>query len=679
MQRSCGIGLVWIIVGLVVASTGCSGSGDAEATSDRAVERATAQESEDWETSDGSRDEDGSSFPAGGFPMLSTVNELNATDAASGDAFGRSIAIQGETAVVGAPSDDHDGKSDVGAVYVFGKGGDVWLQRHKLTPSDGAAGDAFGSSVAIDGDTIVVGARLASPDEVSSAGAAYVYTLEGSEWSEQQKLIASDAAESDMFGRSVDIIGETVVVGAYEHDPAGAVYVYVRSGGSWSEQARLTPSDADEGDGFGSSVAIDGATIAAGSQFDKVGDKREAGSAYVFVRRAGAWSEQAKLTPSDVEAGQRFGNSVALDRGTAVVGSSVANHGGMERAGSAYVYVRSGGGWSEQTKLVAKDAAADDEFGVAVDLYADMLAVGAWEDVSDPNAAGGDDGQGAAYAPMPRRAIATAGVSPSRVRRYSSGPRVGPTTERMRRVRDSPTTFRSISMRTGSTTGRTTVRGPPTPGRGTGTRTGSATRAMSVPTRRTRPRRMSTGTGRATCATIVAARLARRATTAAVFRHATRRRIARRTASASRGPVGRRVVPRRTARPASRATGGGVTRSARPTGTVEPASGVSGTPVGRPIARMSPAVIARRATEEPATRSVRPTGTVGMANSASTRRVGRSTVPTSRVRETKVAIGPVAIRNVSPLATAATAGCASRTPVYRRSGWTPPWPIRPQR
>ena len=166
--------------------------------------------------------------------------------------------------------DDGAAGVDQGSAYVFVRSGGVWSQQQKLLASDAAAGDLFGVSVAISGETVVVGAPFDDGAAGFDQGSAYVFVRSGGVWSQQQKLEASDAAAGDMFGSSVAISGETVVVGAPLDDGAagtdqGSAYVFVRSGGVWSQQQKLEASDAAAVDCFGFSVAISGETVVVGA------------------------------------------------------------------------------------------------------------------------------------------------------------------------------------------------------------------------------------------------------------------------------------------------------------------------------------------------------------------------------------------------------------------------------
>ncbi|MFN0277176.1 MAG: choice-of-anchor V domain-containing protein [Pyrinomonadaceae bacterium] len=315
-------------------------------------------------------------------PCVGTWSEQahpTASDGAASDSFGVSVAISGDTAVVGAFLDDNAGGTDAGSAYIFVRSGTVWTLQQKLTASDGVAGDRFGVSVAISGDTVVVGADAPTSAGGTGAGSAYVFTRSGTVWTQQQKLTASDGGTNDEFGDSVSISGDTVVVGAPFDDTAsgtnaGSAYVYTRSGTVWTEQQKLTASDAAADDLFGLSVALSGDTVVAGVYADDdVGFN--SGSAWVFTRSGTVWSEQQKLTASDGAIGDDFGISVAISGETVVVGSSFDDNVGFS-SGSAYVFTRSGTVWSEQQKLTASDAAAGDEFGVTVSVSGDTVVVG---------------------------------------------------------------------------------------------------------------------------------------------------------------------------------------------------------------------------------------------------------------------------------------------------------------
>lgn len=298
---------------------------------------------------------------------------LLASDAAAGDRFGAAVALSGDTAVVGAPWDDTISGSEAGSAYVFTRSGTVWTQQAKLTAADAAVGDEFGFSVALSGDTAMIGARLDDLVAGSNAGSAYVFTRAGSMWSEQAKLVASFAAMSDQFGYSVALSADTALVAAPMDDTgagsdAGSATVFTRSGTLWSEQTQLFAADATAGDWFGFAVALDGDTALVGAPEDDTAGGSNAGSVYAFTRSGVLWSQQAKLTATDGWGSDEFGWALSLAGDIALIGAPGDDHPGAGNAGSAYVFGRSGAVWSELGKLTAGDGALNDGFGLAVAL-----------------------------------------------------------------------------------------------------------------------------------------------------------------------------------------------------------------------------------------------------------------------------------------------------------------------
>ena len=256
----------------------------------------------------------------------------------------------------------------------------------KLTAGDGAANDYFGYSVSISGDTAVVGAW----QDDSSKGSAYVFVRSGTTWSQQAKLLASDGAGGDQFGMSVSISGDTVVVGAAGDDDqggnSGSAYVFTRSDSTWSQQQKLVAGDGVPVDLFGYSVSISGDTAVVGATLGD-GKVTNSGSAYVFVRSDSTWSQQAELKASDGASSDFFGKSVSISGDTAVVGAYWDDDDGTS-SGSAYVFERTDSAWSQQTKLTADDGAAGDLFGVSVSTSGDTAVIGAHEDDDDGTSSG---------------------------------------------------------------------------------------------------------------------------------------------------------------------------------------------------------------------------------------------------------------------------------------------------
>lgn len=287
------------------------------------------------------------------------LRKLIASDAAADATFGRSVAISGNVAIVGAQRHNNT----AGAAYLF----DVTTGQElfKLTASDAMPDKFFGGSVAISGNTAIVGA---SSDDHAGSGSGSAYLFDVTTGQQLAKLTASDASANDLFGISVAISGNTALIGAAfdddRGDRAGSAYLFDVT--SRQQIAKLTPSDAAPA--FGGSVAISGnmALVSGGWRLDCCGS--DTGAAYLFD--VTTRQELAKITPSDGLAGDEFGDTVAISGNTAIVGASRHNN----LAGSAYLYDLTTG--RELTKLIASDAAANDEFGFAVAISGNTAIVG---------------------------------------------------------------------------------------------------------------------------------------------------------------------------------------------------------------------------------------------------------------------------------------------------------------
>jgi FG-GAP repeat protein len=273
--------------------------------------------------------------------------------------FGSSVAISGDTALVGVGANSY-----VGVVHIFTRDGSGnWSEQNKIIASDASEGDNFGSSVALSGNTVLVGAS--GDNDFGNSGSAYIFTRDASgNWSEQDKIIASDASTGGKFGSSIVMSADTMLVGASE-----AAYIFTRDGsGNWNEQNKIIASDASVGDNFGSSVALSGNTVLVGASGDD-DNGGNSGSAYIFTRDgSGNWSEQDKIIASDASTGGKFGSSIVMSADTMLVGASEA----------AYIFTRDGSGnWSEQNKIIASDASVGDNFGSSVALSGNTVLVGA--------------------------------------------------------------------------------------------------------------------------------------------------------------------------------------------------------------------------------------------------------------------------------------------------------------
>ena len=272
------------------------------------------------------------------------LQELTASDGAADGQFGNSIAVSGNVAVVGAVASNNR----QGAAYVFVRSGGTWSQRAELTASDGAYVDTFGSSVAVDRSTIVVGSPCHLYHDNCGAGAAYVFVESDGIWSQQAELTASDGVDGDAFGWSVAVSGGRVVVGApcgiYLDDTcqdAGQAYVFVESGGMWPQQAKLISSDGRGGffgDQFGWSVAVSGSCVAVGSPQHAVGSNSSQGAAYMFVQSGTTWSQRAELIASDGAAYDFLGRSATVRGCTILAGAPFHAVGSNAVQGAAYVF-----------------------------------------------------------------------------------------------------------------------------------------------------------------------------------------------------------------------------------------------------------------------------------------------------------------------------------------------------
>jgi hypothetical protein len=304
---------------------------------------------------------------------------LVAADGAQGDQFGNTVALAGDTLIVGAGGVAVGDNPSQGAAYVFVRSNTTWSLQQRLVANDGADGDGFGFRVALAGDTAVVGAYFATVDGKPQQGAAYVFVRTGTTWSQQQKLVANDGAKGDQFGQSLALVGDTTLIGAPFANGTtgwqGAAYVFMRSDTTWQQQQKLVAADAANNDLFGISVALTGDTAVIGASGAAVGSNPVQGAAYVFVRSGPTWSQQQKLISADGAEGDQFGWSVALAKDTAVI-SGIGIAAGRWH-GPAYLFLQSNNTWRQQQQLVAAAGADHDLFGNAVALSDDLALFGA--------------------------------------------------------------------------------------------------------------------------------------------------------------------------------------------------------------------------------------------------------------------------------------------------------------
>ena len=289
--------------------------------------------------------------------------------------IGRTTA---DYAIIGAPGDDGAAK-DAGAAYIYAFSGKNWKQEGKLTAADAAAGDAFGFVVSVDGTTAVVGAPKSDVGAAKNTGAAFVFVRDANRWKQHAKLIPKDFARSDALGEAVYIQKDTVIIGAPGHTHggvrfAGAVFVFERDGDTWREQAKLTAEDAAASDRFGVSVGIEGDTVIVGSLLNDAGGTKDAGAAYIFVRNGITWTQQAKLIAPGKKKGDHFGAGVATTGKIAVVGAPLREEAGLG-TGAAYSFVNVDGVWKNAKRVVPDDAAANLVFGSTIAISGDTIVV----------------------------------------------------------------------------------------------------------------------------------------------------------------------------------------------------------------------------------------------------------------------------------------------------------------
>lgn len=296
--------------------------------------------------------------------------KLVAEPAFADDTLGGKVALKNDVAMLGVMRRDDKGK-DSGAVVSFERKSSIWKQHHIFTAPDAKPGDAFGQSIALTESHLIIGAPRNDALGVDS-GAAYLYKRESGTWHYQTKITASDGAAGDLFGISVAIDGNTILVGADLHDEkaenAGAVYVYILDNNQWKQEAKLMASDGGKTDIFGVRVAISENTALVSARRDDIeGLGVDAGSAYIFERTGSSWAQKVKLISPDGQADDRFGRSVALSQGTAIVSAMNHDANGTD-TGAMYVYNKDNEGWHYTSKVVAKSSKTGDKFGWSLGL-----------------------------------------------------------------------------------------------------------------------------------------------------------------------------------------------------------------------------------------------------------------------------------------------------------------------
>jgi hypothetical protein len=295
------------------------------------------------------------------------------SDGLGGDEFGYRAALRGDTAVVTAFSATVNGVVAQGSAYVFNQTAGTWTESEKLLASDGGLFDNFGASVALAGDLLVIGANGATVGQNPAQGALYVFNKVGENWVEVQKLIADDGAAFDNFGISVALDGQSIVAGAPSamidgKFGQGAAYRFAQVGGVWTQVQKLVADDGASGDAFGISVAMNNRVALVGAYNAQVNGISGAGAVYAFARSGGLLVQSQKLSADDPGFFANFGNAIALSDKRALIAADVSTVDGHTSAGKAYLFRAGGGEWYLSQTFTASDAATDDFFGAAIAL-----------------------------------------------------------------------------------------------------------------------------------------------------------------------------------------------------------------------------------------------------------------------------------------------------------------------
>lgn len=300
--------------------------------------------------------------------------KLNALDGAREDRFGLAVCLSNDRALIGAPTDDDNGDSS-GSVYVFEFDGSTWSETAKLISSNGADGDRFGAAIDLSANRALIGSPL-HENNGSRTGAAHMFEFDGANWNETGRLIAMDGGADDLFGASVDLFGDSALIGAERFDDgspdSGAAFFFHFDGTSWNESGKLTPSDAEAGDRLGGSVGLSGERALIGAAFSDA-DGTDSGAAYVFDFNGANWSEVRKFTAGTSAAKDRFGESVDSSRTRVLVGAP----GEDDDTGAVHVFEFDGMTWSSTASLIASDGSIREEFGASVALSGNRALVGA--------------------------------------------------------------------------------------------------------------------------------------------------------------------------------------------------------------------------------------------------------------------------------------------------------------
>jgi len=372
-----------------------------------------------------------------GFPEQNEIQKLIASDGTPHDYFGTSVAVDGDFMIIGAPLNEENGY-DAGAVYIYEYDGETWNEVQQILGQEFAQ---LGGAVDIEGNVAVIGAI----GDDWLRGGVYIYRYDGSTWNQEQLL--TDDIVNNAFGNAVSLVGDKLLIGAEDDNTngqfAGAAYIYHYIGTTWVEKQKLIGSDTESSDGFGRSVAVDDDVLIIGADYND-GAVNRSGSAYIYRYNGASWTEEQKLIASNGEQGDYFGSAVAIENNEVVIGAPQTSNGGKgivyifkdqgetweeiqiietessfayfgyalarrgnsmiigackdEGHGTAYLYRTSDQEWIEEEKYVASDAAYDDKFGSSVAIDDNVVLIGA----PDENNQNGEEAGSAYVFEMPK-------------------------------------------------------------------------------------------------------------------------------------------------------------------------------------------------------------------------------------------------------------------------------------
>jgi hypothetical protein len=312
-------------------------------------------------------------------------NPVTHPDPSGSDQFGKTVSLSGNYAIIGAQSDDVDGNNNQGSASIFHFDGEQWVFMQLLTDPSGEADDLFGITVSISGNYAVVGAPLADIGANTDQGSANIFQFDGSNWVFVQQITDPAGEAGDNFGYSVSISGDLVVIGAYMDDNAftdqGSASIFQYDGNSWNFVQQLFHPVPASNDLFGRSVSISGDLVIVGVYSDDIGINADQGSAIIFRYDGSSWNFQQQLADAVGTAGDSFGWSVAISGNSAIVGAYLDDNASVNQ-GSASVFRYDGSNWVVTDKLEDPNPVGNEQFGYHVSISGNYAIVGENKDIT---------------------------------------------------------------------------------------------------------------------------------------------------------------------------------------------------------------------------------------------------------------------------------------------------------